>query len=109
MSLTVQRQSGGYSSELESEKKVTSKPNAVNMKLFLSLGFGNILKFSSKQHKTSKNRDTLIILKTHFVPKITQKAKNKTLSVVYLIAVWEVKNIAAPKCTFISPNASSTL
>lgn len=37
----------------------------------------------------SKNRNTLIILRTSILPEIAQKAK-KTTSVVYLIAVWEV-------------------
>lgn len=75
---------------------------------FLSLGFGNILKFSSKKN-TNKNRNTLIILKTHIVPKITQKKKIKPWALVYLIALRDVEIIAAQKCTFISPNASSAL
>lgn len=40
----------------------------------LGLGFET---FGSKHHKMSKNRNTLIILRTYIVPKIAQKANIK--------------------------------
>lgn len=71
----------------------------------------NILSFGSKWHKMSKNRNTLIILRTYIVPKIAQKANIKNRECCLSdcsVGSW-VQNIATQKCTFISQTASSAL